>query len=250
MLQIFISSSPELQSERKAVESVFDGMTENAFSDLKYSSSEPSSVVSPAAEAGRLSPEAEKDIGRFIKERGEVFVGVFSSKGTPDHVLKQYQLAVNEGLACFIYLKQDDEANSHRLEIRTSEPPLDAVFTHYFDSASDLGIKVASDLSAWLQDNCDFILHGHLHNPAMSLLSGPDSGAMVVAGGAGFETRNYPNAYNFVRLDLAKGTGSVHLLRYTDKRGGFWGRDTLLYRNVPNGVYEFALPAKISNQPS
>ena len=79
----------------------------------------------------------------------------------------------------------------------------------------------------------------------MMQLMSPDSGAMVIAGGACYETRRYPNMYNFCRLDLAAGKGSVYLRRYSDDRGGFWTRDVMTYRNVDDGVYTFELCIKL-----
>jgi len=44
-----------------------------------------------------------------------------------------------------------------------------------------------NDSATLLLDNCDFILHGHLHRSGMTQLVSPDSGAMVIAGGACFK---------------------------------------------------------------
>jgi len=118
-------------------------------------------------------------------------------------------------------------------------PELKIVLLHHpFDWLREFD---RNDSEALLLDNSDFVLHGHLHHTAMAQLVSPDSGAMVIAGGACYETRQYPNSYNFVRLDLSTGTGTVYLRRYSDARGGFWAKDTLLYRNVPEGEYTFRL---------
>jgi 3',5'-cyclic AMP phosphodiesterase CpdA len=100
------------------------------------------------------------------------------------------------------------------------------------------------DSIAMLLDDCDFVLHGHLHHTSMTQLSSPDGTAVVIAGGACYETRKYPNSMNFVRLDLAANTGTIYLWRYSDERGGFWVRDNSLYKNVPDGVYRFNLTEK------
>jgi predicted phosphodiesterase len=113
-----------------------------------------------------------------------------------------------------------------------------ALLHHPFDWLREFD---QNDSAAMLLDNCDFVLHGHLHHTAMAQLVSPDSGAMVIASGACYETRQYPNSYNFVRLDLSAETGTVYLRRYSDARGGFWAKDTLTYRNVPDGEYPFAL---------
>ena len=57
------------------------------------------------------------------------------------------------------------------------------------------------DCEGLLLEGCDFILHGHLHRAGLLSLQTPDSGAVVVAAGASYEARQYPNGYNFVRLD-------------------------------------------------
>ncbi|HSR32900.1 MAG TPA: CHAT domain-containing protein, partial [Anaerolineae bacterium] len=88
---------------------------------------------------------------------------------------------------------------------------------------------------------CDFVLHGHLHQSAATRLSSPDGEATVLACGACYQTREYPNMVNWVRLDLTTGIGTVHLRRYSDARGGFWAPDTLTYRNAPGGTYTFRI---------
>ena len=95
------------------------------------------------------------------------------------------------------------------------------------------------DSEAMLTDRCDFILHGHMHQVGLLQARGPDSNAMIIAAGACYETREHPNAYNLVRLDLGTRQGAVYLRTYSDKRGGFWTKDVMNYRNVPDGVYEF-----------
>ncbi len=97
------------------------------------------------------------------------------------------------------------------------------------------------DCESMLLDNCHFVLHGHLHHTAINHLKNPDSSAMVIAGGACYETREHPNSYNFVRLDFTLHKGMIYLRRYNDERGGFWAPDTSLYKNAPSGEYEFPI---------
>ncbi len=118
-----------------------------------------------------------------------------------------------------------------------------AILHHPFDWLREFD---QNDSAAMLLDGCDFILHGHLHRMAATQLSGPDTSAMVIGGGACYETRQYTNMYNFVRLDLKTKTGTVYLRRYFDERGGFWAKDPGTYRNAPNGEYEFKMPQKKS----
>jgi 3',5'-cyclic AMP phosphodiesterase CpdA len=113
-----------------------------------------------------------------------------------------------------------------------------AVVHHPFDWLREFD---RNDVESMLLDQCNFVLHGHLHRTAMSQLVSPDSGAMVIAGGACYETRQYPNSYNLIRLDPVMGTGTVYLRRYSDERGGFWAKDVLTYRNTPDGIYRFSI---------
>lgn len=117
-----------------------------------------------------------------------------------------------------------------------------ALLHHPFDWLRDFD---RNDSAAMLLDNCDFVLHGHMHQTAMAQLIGPEGGAMLIAGGACYETREFPNMYNFVRLDFAAGTGTVYLRRYSDRRGGFWTKDVMTYRNVTEGEYSFDLPGRL-----
>jgi predicted phosphodiesterase len=111
-----------------------------------------------------------------------------------------------------------------------------ALLHHPFDWLREFDRR---DSEAMLYDNCDFILHGHLHHAGLMSLQGPDTAAMVIAAGACYKAREFPNMVNWVRLDLAAGSGTVWLRRYADERGGFWAKDTLTYRNVPDGWYRF-----------
>jgi len=124
------------------------------------------------------------------------------------------------------------------------------------DQAGDVDLKIAlvhhpfgwlrefdqNDSATLLADQCQFILHGHLHRTAATQLTTPDSSATILAGGACYETREFPNMYNFVRLDPAAGSGTVYLRRYSGARGGFWAKDVTTYKNVPDGEYAFRLP--------
>jgi len=114
-----------------------------------------------------------------------------------------------------------------------------ALLHHPFDWLQEFD---RNDCEALLMQECDFVLHGHLHRTGLLSLSTPDAGAMTIAAGACYESRQFPNAYNFVQLDYETGQGAVHLRTYSDQRGGFWTKDVLTYRNVDNGQYTFNLP--------
>jgi hypothetical protein len=107
-----------------------------------------------------------------------------------------------------------------------------------------------NDSGALLLDRCHYLLHGHLHQTATAQLTSPDGAATILACGACYKTRESPNMYNWVRLDLVASNGTVYLRRYSDARGGFWAPDTLTYRNVTNGEYTFALRGQATAKPS
>ncbi|MBN1889891.1 MAG: metallophosphoesterase [Thermoflexales bacterium] len=113
-----------------------------------------------------------------------------------------------------------------------------ALLHHPFDWLRDFD---QDDSATLLHNGCDFILHGHLHKNYATRLTTPDSTAMVLACGACYETRDFPNMINWVQIDPDDGTGTVHLRRYSDAQGGFWAKDTLTYRNAPDGKYDFSL---------
>jgi len=97
------------------------------------------------------------------------------------------------------------------------------------------------DVEAMLRSGCDFILHGHMHQVDVLQTLAPASSVVTIAAGACYETRDYPNTYNFVRFDPTTHSGRVYLRVYSDRQGGFWTRDTINYRDIPDGVYSFWL---------
>ena len=107
-----------------------------------------------------------------------------------------------------------------------------------------------NDCEPLLMQGCDFVLHGHLHRTGLLGLTMPDAGAMVIAAGACYASRDYPNGYNFVQFDLGTGQGVVYLRSYSDRRGGFWTKDVMTYRNVDDGRCTFELPPSLGGAPA
>jgi formylglycine-generating enzyme required for sulfatase activity/3',5'-cyclic AMP phosphodiesterase CpdA len=105
-----------------------------------------------------------------------------------------------------------------------------------------------NDCEPLLMQACDLILHGHLHRTGLLSLTTPDAGAMVIAAGACYETRQYPNGYNLVQFNVEAGQGTVYLRRYSDERGGFWTKDVMTYRNIEDGIYPFRLSTRGSDR--
>jgi len=104
------------------------------------------------------------------------------------------------------------------------------------------------DCEGLLLESCDFILHGHLHRAGLLTLQTPDATAMVIAAGASYETRQYPNGYNFVQLDPETRKGTIHLRTYSDRRGGFWTKDVQTYKNVKDGIHRFNWSSQSKDQ--
>ncbi len=117
-----------------------------------------------------------------------------------------------------------------------------ALMHHHFDNLHDFD---RADVEPLLLGECDFVLRGHMHMPMQrpSLLQTrtPDAKAMVITAGAGYTTRQYPHAYNFVRLDLNANKGSIYLRTYSERGGGFWTKDVTARREAPEGIYTFPL---------
>ncbi len=101
-------------------------------------------------------------------------------------------------------------------------------------------------VDALLIDNCYFILSGHMHRQGILELTTPDSKAVIIPAGASYESRNYSNSYNFVKLNLEEQNGTIYFRIYSDNRGGFWTLDATSFRNVKDGTYPFQLPHRAS----
>ena len=94
-----------------------------------------------------------------------------------------------------------------------------------------------------LRRECDFILHGHGHEPKVTAEHGTGGDCVIIPAGASFERRvakdpSHINSYNFVHLDLETGKGTVFLRRWIDERTE-WARDDQTY---PDGKFSFDLP--------
>lgn len=90
-----------------------------------------------------------------------------------------------------------------------------------------------------LLERCDFILHSHVMGQAQQPRM-PVLGAVVIDGGSDPGMDEHPNAYNWVRLDFASKTLTVHPRRYSSERGGRW---------VPDDEVTFTLPPRLSSLP-
>jgi len=94
---------------------------------------------------------------------------------------------------------------------------------------------------ALLIDKCDYILRGHVHKTSLEFKQTPDARALIIAAGACYDTRISKNCYNFVRLDLNKGYGTIYLRVWNNSGAGFWGKDTYTYKKLSHGSFVFPL---------
>lgn len=115
-----------------------------------------------------------------------------------------------------------------------------AIMHHPLDWLSDKG-----SVEAILNKECEFILHGHLHDNSITQICAPGRDSTIIGAGACFERRTTQNSYNFVQLDLRRGNGTIYLRRYSDKDGGFWAKDTLTYSVAQDGKFIFPLSRRI-----
>jgi len=117
-----------------------------------------------------------------------------------------------------------------------------AVMHHPFDWLRDFD---RNDVEPLLCKGCDFVLHGHMHQAGLQQIRTPDTEVTIIPAGACYETREYPNSYNFVQLNLGTGTGTVYFRTYSDRRGGLWTKDVTNYEQAPDGVYSFQLSERL-----
>jgi predicted phosphodiesterase len=95
---------------------------------------------------------------------------------------------------------------------------------------------------------CDFILHGHGHNPEVIEMHSTTGDCVVIPVGASYERRmardpKHSNSYNFVNLDFKAGKGMVFLRRWIDSRTE-WVKDDETYEG---GRFDFDLPNRMAD---
>jgi CheY-like chemotaxis protein len=101
------------------------------------------------------------------------------------------------------------------------------------------------EIEALLEQNCHFILRGHLHDNKVIQQKTPGGDAMTITAGASFKTRGNDldyNGYNFVRLDFESDEGTIYLRCYSKKHKEFWTADVFSYPDLEEGHLTFPLP--------
>src|SRR5262249_8621718 len=77
-----------------------------------------------------------------------------------------------------------------------------------------------------LIEGVDFILHGHLHAQRPEVVTGPEGRAAVLAAGAGYQGRQWPNSALPVELDATE--ARVEAITFREHGKGIWMRDAIL----------------------
>lgn len=105
-----------------------------------------------------------------------------------------------------------------------------------------------SDVKGLLEQRCDFILHGHVHELGALSVASPDSAVFYMAAGASYTERTEILSYNTVSVDLKGGKADVFLRTYSD-RMSTWVADVATYSSAPEGHFSFQLPERLSKSP-
>jgi predicted phosphodiesterase len=103
-----------------------------------------------------------------------------------------------------------------------------------------------------LRANCDFILHGHWHEPQVEVKHSIAGRAVYIPAGSVYAHRDYPNGYNFVQVDMSTRRGKVYLRRYNDQGPGGpeWVKDILSTGDELGGEFGLTLPQQLEDSAS
>jgi formylglycine-generating enzyme required for sulfatase activity/predicted phosphodiesterase len=135
------------------------------------------------------------------------------------------------------------------------EPPVYDALRQIADA--DLRLAVLHHPFSWLAPfessaveerlarQCHFILYGHQHEPRVNVIRGSTGDCIITPAGASYDRRvasapRYVNAYNFTCVDLAAGTATLYLRRWSERRGE-WIADTDTH---DEGRIELPLPKR------
>jgi len=125
---------------------------------------------------------------------------------------------------------------------------------------ADWRIAVVHHPITWLNENdhlqirrrleakCNFILHGHLHRAEVYDTRSLSGHTVYIPCGAVYASRDYPNGYNFVNINLDSLKGKVYLRKYNDNgpRGPEWIKDIDSTGEENNGTVDFNFSRKTS----
>lgn len=116
-----------------------------------------------------------------------------------------------------------------------------AVFHHPFSWLTEFDRNTSQEL---LFEKCNFILHGHEHNPKINVSESTLGDVVTIPAGAaysgdGYVDPRYINSYNYVSVDLESGTGSIFFRRWVPERHT-WMKDEFLAPG--GGRFDFNIP--------
>lgn len=117
-----------------------------------------------------------------------------------------------------------------------------AVMHHPFQWLSE--VEQRSTLSTQLRRHCHFLLQGHEHRAAVTFPVGTAGDCGVISAAAAYDRREFPNGYNYVRVDLDRGQGTIYLRRYVDDPPRFL-KDTATTGDESPGMVTFTLPKNL-----
>lgn len=177
---------------------------------------------------------------KFIEEYGPAGFGAFGDFRQVGVKGKQIGIVgCNSALMCGRHKDSNDEINDDRF-LTVGEPQV-------FDAlravkGTDVRIGLIHHPFGWLteedrgivrkrmQQECNFLLRGHVHEQAVEITKGTQGDCVIILGGTCYNGRiperpQFINAYNFVSYNTDTGQGTVYLRRWSLTNTG-WTADT------------------------
>jgi predicted phosphodiesterase len=123
-------------------------------------------------------------------------------------------------------------------------------------SQADLCIALMHHPSHWLHPSersrtkrrlnaeCNFVLHGHLHEPEVEIHQSLSGKSVSIPTGALYYSRDYPNGYNVGQFNTQTRRGTIYLRRYVDsgpEGRPCWVKDLASTGDNRDGQFQFHL---------
>ena len=91
-----------------------------------------------------------------------------------------------------------------------------------------------------LEQACNFIHSGHLHEPQAAEMARQSSNCLVLAAGASYESRNFRNAYTIISFDPVFSHTTVTFVQYAPSEGSFSYESVRSYHHAISAGTTFA----------
>ena len=91
-----------------------------------------------------------------------------------------------------------------------------------------------------LEQACNFIHSGHLHEPQAAELARQSSNCLMLAAGASYESRNFRNAYTIISFDPVFSHTTVIFVQYDPNEGSFSYESVRSYHHAISAGTTFA----------